>query len=105
MSKTEQHWAPTGIEHASARDGVWSGPDYGPNIEVERLSNVTVAPDGEILAPPREPQAGASLLFLRYGAKHHQPARGLPIWLLYEASKQLRRTVVVPGAGLEPARP
>ena len=72
----------------SYSEGVWSGPDYGPSIEVGTLSNVTVAPDGEVLALLEEPQTGADLLLVRYGAKYHQPATGLPIWLLYEASKQ-----------------
>ena len=72
----------------SYSEGAWSGPDYGPSIEVGTLSNVTVAPDGEVLALLEEPQTGADLLLVRYGAKYHQPATGLPIWLLYEASKQ-----------------
>jgi len=72
----------------SYSEGAWSGPDYGPNIEGGRLWNATLTPDGEVLALLRGQYPDRSLSLVRYGAKSHQPATGLPIWLLYEASKQ-----------------
>ena len=70
-----------------------------------RLWNVTVAPDGEILALLRELQPGASLLLVRYGAKYHRPQKAYRYGYSTRHPSSLRRAVVVPGAGLEPARP
>ena len=70
----------------------------------EYLWNVTVAPDGEILCSPKEPQVGASALLLVRYRRRGTTARKKAYrqWLLYEGIQAALGVLwVVPGAGLE----